>query len=1064
MVDSRLEKEPFHVTVANKLIERLKEGTAPWQIPWEPGEASGHLPHNPITGKRYNGINVLQLMSEGRQDTRWMTYKQAASEGWQVRKGEKGTPVQYWKFSDEVEKTDDSGNVLRNHKGEIEKETVMLDRPRVFWATVFNAEQMDGVPERVRKEPSWDRIERAESIIEASGMQVSHDQSDRAFYRVSTDRVHMPGREQFPTADNYYATKLHEMGHWTGHPSRLDRPVGQNPFGSQEYAKEELRAEIASMIIGDELGIGHDPGLHASYVKSWIKALQDDPMEIFRAAADAEKIQKFVMAFEQQQQQGQNQSQAVEPASRYVEMLNQGGRLVDRLMDSNLMSAVDAQMTDARRDLLSVTVSREADAAAFAEASRQAFGVKLSEGWNGQVELGAMRDGKPWVATQGAETYPNEFYVRTGITGATGLDGFQEIGVFKSEVEAVACADRLLMIDAYSQHAASRPQDVVGELEKLDQRRVDARMQLFGSSALEGYSPSESWENLQRSAEQVGLKASIELGKGSDKPEFLIRYVDQAGAFTPITTELNTDGKAVTLVDGKRLGRKAPTEDHTWQREALEEAAHHVTTKQHQQEAKMVPTEPAAEKTYISVPFKEKNEAKELGARWDGKATSWYVPQGSDLALFSKWRTPPEPDKGSELEPGQEPSLPSQSQQPATEKRFLAVPYGEREQASALGARWDKAAKTWFIGQGDDPEKFKRWDPAHIAQLPKMGPEEEFKQACEAAGLKFDGSPIMDGSRYRVALVDDKRGEKNGVYIGHLDGHPAGYIKNFRTGVAMNWKSQGFSATDEEKAQLNAEAAEKLQAREAERAKEHDRIAARVQRELSSLLPPATLTPYQQSKGISIHKGVLTDREGSRTYIPAQDADGKTWTMQYIGEDGTKRFPKAGKKEGCFHVVGGVEALAKAPVLAVGEGYATMTTAAECLDMATVVAFDSGNLKLVAAALQEKYPGKPVLIIGDDDVLSAEKSPYGINAGRTKAESAAKDLKAMAVFPVFAPGESKQGLSDFNDLATKSALGRDSAERQLKSALSQCLTQARDQTRQQNQNRRHERESAGMSR
>ena len=109
--------------------------------------------------------------------------------------------------------------------------------------------------------------------------------------------------------DNYYATALHELGHWTGHASRLGRDL-EHPFGSEGYAKEELRAEIASMILGDELGIGHDPGQHAAYVGTWINALRDDPLEIFRAAADAEKIHGYVLALEQQQVQEQSSQQA----------------------------------------------------------------------------------------------------------------------------------------------------------------------------------------------------------------------------------------------------------------------------------------------------------------------------------------------------------------------------------------------------------------------------------------------------------------------------------------------------------------------------------------------------------------------------------------------------------------------------------------------------------------------------------------------------------------------------------------------------------------------------------
>jgi antirestriction protein ArdC len=116
-------KKPFHEVVAEKLIEQLKAGTAPWQKPWEPGEPNAYLPMNPTTGKRYKGINAIHLMAQGRSDARWMTYKQAAAVG-AVRKGEKGTPVQYWKFSEEQNKVDDSGRPVLDAKGEPVKETV----------------------------------------------------------------------------------------------------------------------------------------------------------------------------------------------------------------------------------------------------------------------------------------------------------------------------------------------------------------------------------------------------------------------------------------------------------------------------------------------------------------------------------------------------------------------------------------------------------------------------------------------------------------------------------------------------------------------------------------------------------------------------------------------------------------------------------------------------------------------------------------------------------------------------------------------------------------------------
>jgi len=133
--------------------------------------------------------------------------------------------------------------------------------------------------------------------LQASGVEIRHDQADRAFYRPATDRIHLPPRSSFKTADTFLATALHELAHASGHPSRLDRDLA-HPFGSVGYAKEELRAAIASLMVGDQLGIGHDPGQHAAYVKSWVQVLKEDPKEILRASRDADKIAGYVLALE----------------------------------------------------------------------------------------------------------------------------------------------------------------------------------------------------------------------------------------------------------------------------------------------------------------------------------------------------------------------------------------------------------------------------------------------------------------------------------------------------------------------------------------------------------------------------------------------------------------------------------------------------------------------------------------------------------------------------------------------------------------------------------------------
>jgi antirestriction protein ArdC len=294
---AREPKVPYYEQVANTLIEQLEAGTAPWQKPWEPGTIN--LPHNPVSGTRYKGSNAMWLEMQGRGDPRWMTYKQAQGVGAQVRRGEKGTLVQYWKFNDQIPVKDERGKPLKDAEGNKVYRSVQLDKPKVFSAVVFNAEQIDGLPTLEVKPPNWDRHERAESVLQASGVEIRHDQADRAFYRPATDRIHLPPKGQFDSADKYLATALHELAHASGHPKRLDRDLA-HPFGSEDYAKEELRAEIASLMIGDQLGIGHDPGQHAAYVKSWVKVLKEDPKDILRASRDADKIAGYVLGLEKE--------------------------------------------------------------------------------------------------------------------------------------------------------------------------------------------------------------------------------------------------------------------------------------------------------------------------------------------------------------------------------------------------------------------------------------------------------------------------------------------------------------------------------------------------------------------------------------------------------------------------------------------------------------------------------------------------------------------------------------------------------------------------------------------
>jgi putative DNA primase/helicase len=836
----------FHEQIADKLIEQLKQGTAPWQKPWKPGDPGAQIPLNPSSGKRYRGINAIHLMSQGRTDQRWLTYKQATALDAQVRKGEKGTTIQYWKFTEEQVQKNEAGQPVLGADGQPIKQNVRLERPKMFLATVFNAEQIDGLPELQRKPPDWNASERAEQLLQASGAAIFLGETDRAFYRPSSDSIHLPFKDQFPSAENYYATALHELGHWTGHESRLARDL-VHPFGSEAYAREELRAEIASMILGDELGLGHDPGQHAAYVSSWISALENDPMEIFRAAADAEKIYGYVLALEQKQEQDQSTSEQITPE-------------------------------------------------------------------------------------------PN-------------------------------------------------PHEQAAKFARAEEARVRN-------------DPSSTAEDITAAREQ---RKSAEL--------------------------------AATLNDQDLQRRIAEFEQKAVQ----------------------------PDKTYIEVSYKDKEEAKTLGAKWDRQEKSWYIPSGADHAKFKKW-TPGAQAADNQAKPVNKPKT-------AQKREFLAVPFEECAAAKAAGALWDKSAKSWYVGPEANTAKLQRWRPENVAtqQSPAVKPQEEFAEALRSMGCVVSGEhPMMDGQKHRISVEGEKHSEKagSGYYVAHLDGHPAGYIKNYKTGADLSWKAKGYVLDDAQKTAIHAQALQKAQARAAEQECLHEQTAQRIAQHMQTLVPVTKPTPYMQSKGIAPQPGVLTDAQGQTTYIPAVDVNGKQWTVQYIREDGSKRFAKDSRKEGCFHVVGGDAGLTKAPVLIIGEGYSTLSSVSQSVGFATVAAFDSGNLLPVAKALHDKHPDKPVVIVGDDD--KHLELMLGTNPGRQKAEAAAQAVGGKVLLPIFAPGEQsyphnlepvtpeifrkgelsdeqKAALSnmkqftDFNDLAMRSTLGREGLDRQVRAVVENVI-------------------------
>ena len=305
--------------VSKEIIEALEQGTAPWIRPWSGSQIQDNAPFNPITGKQYEGINFINLSITGMtmgDDPRWMTFKQAKSINAQVRRGEKGTTIQYWKFTRQVDKIDEDGNKILDKNGDPIKETIELTNPQVFYATVFNASQIDGLnPLKEDLEikeiiTEFTPIEAAEKILNNSSANITHVGGNRAFYSPSKDIIQLPLKEQFHSEIDYYSTALHELGHWTGHESRLNRDVN-HPFGSMGYAKEELRAEIGSYMLSSKIGIDFDPSQHYAYIDSWASILEDKPSEIFKACSDASKIVNFITSLQEEHKLETNKEEGI---------------------------------------------------------------------------------------------------------------------------------------------------------------------------------------------------------------------------------------------------------------------------------------------------------------------------------------------------------------------------------------------------------------------------------------------------------------------------------------------------------------------------------------------------------------------------------------------------------------------------------------------------------------------------------------------------------------------------------------------------------------------------------
>jgi len=297
-VNEVVRKKDLHQQVTDTIIRQLEQGTVPWLQPWTESQTSPlRIPVNQYTQNAYKGINIILLWSAATErkftSNEWASMKQWNLKKQSVRPNEKGSMVVYW---DMLEKEVDG-----------EKQKI----PFMKHSYVFNRCQLKGyVPEQQpqkEKLPAFDRLERVETFVKHTNARVDIEEDYGACYIGATDRICMPLPEDFvgtPTSsplESFYSTLMHELVHWSGHPTRLDRQLGKK-HGLKKYAEEELIAELGAAFLTAQLDITQHPRIdHAAYLAHWLDVLKENKYALLSSAVGASKAVDYLNALQPQQ-------------------------------------------------------------------------------------------------------------------------------------------------------------------------------------------------------------------------------------------------------------------------------------------------------------------------------------------------------------------------------------------------------------------------------------------------------------------------------------------------------------------------------------------------------------------------------------------------------------------------------------------------------------------------------------------------------------------------------------------------------------------------------------------
>ena len=281
------------------IVDKIEHGnTVPWHDP-----CFSKLPINPVSGTQYSGLNNLRLavasMRNNFNDPRWVTFKQAKEKGYHLNKGSKGTWIEYYEYHDKEDLTEaDIKRLKEQEKTDKQIEQMQQEYVIVKSYVVFNASQFSNFPELSKNfdiENEIDKHKELETIIKNSEAPISYDAKDSNYYSPSKDKIHLRKREDFKSVNDFYSTAIHEIGHSTGHKSRLNRLPEIRT--KESYAREELVAEFNSVFLNQKYNIGFSQSQlenNTTYIQEWAKYIKDDSNFLFKAISDADKSVKYI--------------------------------------------------------------------------------------------------------------------------------------------------------------------------------------------------------------------------------------------------------------------------------------------------------------------------------------------------------------------------------------------------------------------------------------------------------------------------------------------------------------------------------------------------------------------------------------------------------------------------------------------------------------------------------------------------------------------------------------------------------------------------------------------------